>query len=284
MTEFFNKIPRKGYIIAISAMGMVLTVLLAAVLIMNISASAPEAVSAPPTYATYPPEETLPEPEGNPYGPEDFSYEGDYLTCISGESVLGIDISAWQTVEDWQEVKDAGIEFVIIRVGYRGYGEGDVLPDEKAQEHYEGAKSVGLKVGVYFFSQAVNTKEAVEEAKFTLDFIKDWQIDLPVVYDWEYVSGDARTWWLEALDLTHVTMAFCNTVEDAGYRPMVYFNQNQGKYLLQLERLTGYDFWLAMYDDYMDYPYKLDMWQYSCEGEVPGIEGPVDMNLWFPEV
>ena len=140
-----------------------------------------------------------------------------------------------------------------------------------------------MKVGVYFFSQAVNTLEAVEEARFTLDLIRDWQIDMPVVYDWEYVSEDARTWWLEEDDLTHATMAFCNAVEDAGYEPMVYFNQNQGWYMLHLERLTDYDFWLAMYSDQMDYPYRLDMWQYTCEGTVPGIEGPVDLNLWFPE-
>ena len=227
---------------------------------------------------------TLPPPEANPYYIEDFKYEGEYLTCLAGDAVMGIDVSEFQTVTDWQAVKDAGVEFVILRAGARGYGAaGTMWKDEAADSHYEGAKSVGLKVGVYFFSQAVNTQEAVEEARLTLDIIKDWDLDLPVVFDWEYVSDEARTAHVYQLELTHITLAYCQTMRDAGYEPMVYFNTNQSFYLLQMERLTEYDFWLAMYSDHMDYPYAIEMWQYSSTGKVPGIEEPVDLNLMFLE-
>ena len=184
---------------------------------------------------------------------------------------------------DWNAVRDAGVEFVILRAGYRGYSSGQLNIDEKAAEHYAGAKAAGLKVGVYFFSQAVTAAEAEAEACLTLNIIKDWQLDMPVVYDWEYVSDEARTADVTGEELTAITMAFCDVVEEAGYVPMVYFNQNQSFDLLQLEVLTDYGFWLTMYSDRMTYPYKLDMWQYTCEGAVPGIEGNVDLNLWFPE-
>lgn len=282
MTVQERKISRKGLWLSVIALAVLLTVAVATMVALHAVRPDETDLSAAVHQAAPVAEPTLPPPEANPYGENDFQYEGDYLTCTAGESVLGIDVSEWQAVTDWNAVKDAGVEFVIIRAGYRGYGNGAVCADEAAQSHYEGAKAAGLKVGVYFFSQAVNTKEAVEEARFTMELIQDWELDMPVVFDWEYVSDDARAAHLSALDLTHITMAFCDIVEGAGYEPMVYFNVNQSTYRLLMERLTDYRFWLAMYSDRMTYPYKLDMWQYSCEGTVPGIEGYVDMNLWFP--
>lgn len=226
---------------------------------------------------------TLPPPVENVFTPKDFAYDGDYLTCLSDESVLGIDVSKYQGDIDWQQVKGAGVEFVIIRLGYRGYGAaGGLNEDIMAQENYRGAKEAGLKVGAYFFSQAITVEEAREEANYAMELVKDWQMDMPLVYDWECLADDYRTVGVDARLLTDCTIAFCDTVAQAGYTPMIYFNPNQSRKQMFLEELTGYGFWLAMYSDEMDYQYKVDMWQYTNEGYVPGISGNVDINLYFP--
>lgn len=226
---------------------------------------------------------TLPPPTENVFTPMDFGYEGDYLTCLTDESVLGIDVSRYQGQIDWQQVKAAGVEFVMIRAGFRGYGQAGVMgEDAMAQVNYQGAKEAGLKVGCYFFSQAITVEEAVEEAEYVMDIIAQWELDMPLVYDWECLAADYRTMGVDARLLTDCTKAFCDTVKLAGYEPMVYFNPNQSYKEMYLEELTDYGFWLAMYSDEMDYPYKVDMWQYTNEGTVPGITGKVDINLFFP--
>ena len=230
-----------------------------------------------------PTEETLPPPPANPYFATDFSYGVDgYLHLTAGKSVVGVDVSEHQVNVDWQAVKDSGVEFVIIRVGYRGYETGELYADTEAQTHYEGAKAAGLKIGAYFFSQALNDEEAAAEAAFTLEQIKDWQIDMPVVFDWEYVSSSARTANIGKTALTSATRVFCEAVKAAGYTPMLYFSQAQGDDLLELSELTEYGFWLAMYRN-MVYPYRIDMWQYTSTGTVPGIDGEADIDLYFPE-
>ena len=280
-----RKITPRAWMITVIVLGIVLAMLCGLAIMLHVVTSQTPEPTVPqvvPQIHAPPAVEILPPPEANPYGPADFQYKDRYLTCSAGKSTLGIDISEFQEVLDWDMVRDAGVEFVFIRIGLRGYGTaGNIVEDEAAQSHYEGAKKAGLKVGVYFFSQALTTLEAVEEARFTLDYIKDWELDMPVVFDWEYVHDEARTAGMGALDLTHITLAFCKTIEDAGYTPMIYFNQNQSYYLLQMERLTDYPFWLAMYSDEMTYPYKLDMWQYTSTGAVPGIEGNVDLDLWL---
>lgn len=222
-------------------------------------------------------------PEPNPYGPEDFAYIGDYLTCLSGRSIPGIDVSAHQQAIDFQAVAEAGIEFVMIRVGYRGYETGELVADKYAQRNYRNARAAGLQVGAYFFSQATSVREAQEEALFFLRAIQGWKLDMPAVYDWEYVSDDARTGGMTPRAVTDCSLAFCRAVASKGYQPMVYFNPHQARDFLLLEELTQYPFWLAMYTDRMEYAYKVDMWQYTDAGQVPGIEGPVDINLYFPE-
>lgn len=236
----------------------------------------PPAVTTVPT--TVPQETILPE---NPYGPLDFVYENDYLTCTAGEAVLGIDVSTWQGRIDWQEVKDAGIEFAMIRVGYRGIKDGELDEDDWAQANYAGASAAGVKVGAYFFSQAISVEEAREEAGYVLDLVKDWNIEMPIVFDWEFVSDTARTARMNPRLLTDCTKAFCEVIEDAGYEAMIYFNSDMSKKEMYLEELVDYGFWLAMYDQVMNYPHRVDMWQYSDSGAVPGISGNVDMNLMF---
>ena len=148
----------------------------------------PEAPAAlPTTEPTYPP------PTANVFTPKDFAYDGDYLTCISDESILGIDVSTFQKNIDWEQVKGAGIEFVMIRVGYRGSMEGLLFEDEWAQRHYAGAKAAGLKVGAYIFSQSITPEEAEEEARYAMQIIKGWRLDMPLVYDWEFIQEGYRT-------------------------------------------------------------------------------------------
>ena len=227
-------------------------------------------------------ETTLPPPEANPIGLGDFAMEGDYLTCLSTPSVLGIDVSVWQENIDWQQVKAAGVEFAMIRVGWRGSEKGVLAEDEYAQVNFTGAAAAGIKVGAYFFSQAISVEEAVEEANYLLDLIKDWNVEMPVVYDWEFISEDSRTGKVDARTLTDCTKAFCDTVAAADYQPMVYFNVDHSRNKVYIRELTEYPFWLARYDTVLDYPYKVDMWQYTETGKVPGISGNVDLNLYFP--
>ena len=266
--------------IYVGALSAVLLILLTVALCLPREKEHPHLQVIPTTTSST--EATLPTIEKNPYGPWDFQYDGKYLTCLAGQSVLGIDVSSHQQEVDWKQVADAGIRFVMLRVGYRGYETGEIQPDAMAQKNYLGAKQAGLKIGAYFFSQAVSESEAIEEAEFVLTSIKDWQLDMPVVYDWEYIDAEARTGQMDARAVTDYTLAFCRRIETAGYQPMIYFNRHQAQDFLYLEELTDYPFWLAMYSDRMTYPNKVDMWQYTDQGRVPGVEGNVDINLLLP--
>ncbi len=221
------------------------------------------------------PTETIPP---NRFHPDDFVYEDGYLQCITADAVMGIDVSRYQGDIDWQQVKAAGVEFVMVRLGNRGIAEGTLHEDPFAKQNLQGAKAAGLKVGAYFYSQALNVEEAEEEAALALEILDGFVLDMPLAYDWEQES---RTEDVTARTLTDCTLAFCAAVEEAGYEPMIYFNSFQAKQLLYLRELKDIPWWLAMYDVTMEFPYRMDMWQYSCTGTVPGIEGSVDLNLLF---
>lgn len=228
-------------------------------------------------------EETTVPAETEPV-PLTFGYAGDYLTCLSAPSVLGIDVSRYQGNIDWQKVKQAGVEFVIIRAAGRGYGNsGQLYEDSIAQENYRGAIAAGLKVGAYIFSQAISEEEAREEARYLLEITRDWQLEMPLVFDWECLAEDYRTMGVDARRLTDYTLAFCQEIEAAGRTPMIYYNPDQSYKQMYLEELSEYDLWLAMYQDTLEYPYEVSFWQYTNEGSVPGISGNVDINLYFPE-
>ncbi len=220
-------------------------------------------------------------PTENPLRPENFAYQGDYLTCLNMPARRGIDVSFWQGDIQWEQVADAGMEFAMIRLGYRGTTQGSLGEDSRARSNYENATAAGLQVGGYFFSQAVTPEEAVQEAEFVLEMIRSWNITMPIVYDWEYGGEDSRTANLDARTLTDCTLAFCRTIEAAGYEAMIYFNEDQSHKDMYLGELTDYRFWLAQYGQMLDYPYRVDMWQYTCTGSVPGIDGNVDINLLF---
>ncbi len=222
-------------------------------------------------------------PPESPYTPEDFRFSGDYLACTAGATVMGIDVSSHQGSIDWQAVGQSGIRFVFVRLGYRGYSDGSLHADPQAAENLAGARAAGLQVGAYFFSQALTPEEAREEAAFALEILDGFVPDLPVVYDWEYVSADARTGNMDRRTLTDCTLTFCQEIAKGGRDPMIYFNSSQSRDLLYLEELEQYPWWLAKYDLAMDFPCKVDLWQYTNQGQLPGITGNVDIDLMFTE-
>ena len=194
----------------------------------------------------------------------------------------GVDVSFYQGEIDWPTVAASGVDFAMIRVGYRGYSQGSLQLDERFQANLEGALNAGLEVGVYFFSQATTVAEAEEEADFVLEAIRGYPIHYPVVFDWEFITtDDARTDGMDGVGITQCAAAFCELVSLAGYTPMVYFNQDMGYLVYQLDQLDDYPFWLAEYGSHPDFYYNFELWQYTHTGTVPGIEGNVDLNLAF---
>lgn len=229
---------------------------------------------------TKPTEPTFPPPEKTELTAEDFVLTDGFMTCTAMPSRIGIDVSAFQGEIDWQAVADAGVTFAIIRVGGRGYGEaGGLYDDSKAFINYQGAKAAGLDVGVYFFSQAISPEEAIEEAAYVLEKTEGWELTMPVVYDWEYISETARTAHVEPQMLTDCMNAFCARIRQAGHKTMVYFNYDLFEEMFYMEEILDATFWLAKYSGEMTFPYKVDMWQYTNQGTVPGISGNVDINI-----
>ena len=222
----------------------------------------------------------------NPYAPADFAYEGEYLTCLTAQSRLGVDVSSHQQVIDWEAAAAAGIEFAMIRIGYRGYSQGEISEDDYARANLEGAKAAGLDVGAYFFSQAISREEAAREAAWCVTYLEDSELDLPLVFDWEHVTDpNARTAGLTDRNLlTACAKVFLEITTAAGYDSMLYFNGYQSRDLFDLKALDDYGFWFAQYSDGLDFPYAVDLWQYTESGEVPGIQGKVDIDLWLPGV
>lgn len=194
----------------------------------------------------------------------------------------GIDVSKFQGDIDWNKVAADGVEFAIVRVGFRGYGSGQIVEDEKAKANLEGAKKAGIKLGVYFFSQAVTEAEAVEEAKYVVSMIKDYNIEYPVFFDTEEIpDADERAEGLSKEELTDIAVAFCEVIKKEGYTPGIYANLRWFSGALNLEKLEDYYKWYAYYDSNLYFPYKIHMWQYSETGKVDGITGTVDMNISF---
>lgn len=208
------------------------------------------------------------------------SYTDDMMT-----SKKGIDVSKFQGEIDWSKVQADGVEYAFIRMGYRGYGSsGKMVTDEAFEDNIKGATSSGIDVGVYFFSQAVTEEEAIEEANYVLDAIQGYDVTYPVVIDIEEVSdSDARTADLTQEQRTKNCIAFCETVERAGYTPMIYGNLKTFFIMLDMEQLEEYEKWFAQYDEQLYFPYEFTIWQYTDEGTVDGISTDVDLNVGFYE-
>ena len=197
-----------------------------------------------------------------------------------GQALCGIDVSSHQGEIDWQAVKADGIDFVILRMGYRGTTEGGLYTDARFLENLEGAAAAGLGVGVYFFSQAISVQEAREEADHAVQLLQGHPLQYPVFFDWEpSLSPDERTYGLENSAIGDYARVFCQTVEAAGYKSGLYFNSIQGYLRYDLSAFEDVCLWLAEYDTAPEFYYDFQLWQYSCSGSVQGIQGAVDMNL-----
>ena len=190
----------------------------------------------------------------------------------------GIDVSKFQGSIDWNAVKNDGITFAIIRCGYRGYGSGALVEDSTYRRNIQGAINAGLKVGVYFYSQAVNEQEAVEEASMVLSLVSGYSLPLGVYYDTESVSG-GRANALSAAERTACAVAFCETSRGAGYRAGVYSYASWFYNALNFANISKYNIWIAQYRDKLSFSYKYNIWQYTGSGRVNGISKPVDMNI-----
>ena len=192
----------------------------------------------------------------------------------------GIDVSKFQGSIDWNAVKADGITFAIIRCGYRGYGSGALVEDSTYRANIRGAINAGLKVGVYFYSQATNEAEAVEEASMVLSLVSGYSLPLGVYYDTEKVAGDTgRADTISAAQRTACAVAFCETIRNSGYSAGVYSYASWFYNSLNFANISKYNTWIAQYRDTLSFSYKYNIWQYTGSGHVNGISKPVDMNI-----
>ncbi len=194
---------------------------------------------------------------------------------------LGIDVSKWNGEIDWEIVKAEGVDFAIIRCGYRGSSSGWLIEDPFFYKNLTGAKKAGVKVGLYFFTQATNAVEAVEEASMVVSLLGDTKIDYPVFIDIEGAGGNGRADNLDAAARTAVANAFCRTIRNAGLDAGVYSSRYWYYNNLNADELDTLKIWLAEYRDTPLYTGRYDMWQYTSSGSVAGIEGRVDLNVSY---
>ena len=206
-----------------------------------------------------------------------YTFNGD--GSLNTGTVMGIDISKHNGNIDWNAVKNSGVQYVILRCGYRGSASGVLVEDQKFKSNIQGATAAGLKVGIYFFSQAVNEVEAVEEASMTLSLIKKYRITYPVYIDVESANGRADG--ISKAARTSVINAFCQTVRNSGYTPGLYANKNWLTEKINTGALGGCKIWLAQYVAAPTYGGRYEMWQYSSRGSIAGIKGNVDLNVSY---
>lgn len=212
-------------------------------------------------------------------------YEGTatYMAGTEKEAKKGIDVSTFQGDIDWQKVKNSGMEFAIIRLGFRGYESGKIVLDNKFENNIVGSIEAGLDTGVYFFTEALNEEEAIEEADFVIENIKDYPINMPVVIDVEESANTekTRTRDLSKEQRTKNVITFCERIKDAGYDVMIYGNLKSFMIMMNIEELESYDKWFAYYRYPFHFPYKIKMWQYTAYEKIDGINGKTDVNLMF---
>ena len=222
----------------------------------------------------------------NSYIQDNFTVEDGFRAYYdeNGEKIshLGVDISYHQKSVDWDKLKEAGVEFVMLRCGYRGYTEGGLVKDEKFDEYARACNEAGIPLGVYFFTQAVTVDEAINEADFVIKLIEDYDISYPVALDTEYVSDSSARTNDDSIDeelRTKMSIAFLERVREAGYYPMIYASENWIRRQLLFEELQEYDFWAPQYLEKNDFLYDHTIWQYTESGRIPGIEEEVDINI-----
>lgn len=196
-----------------------------------------------------------------------------------GQKSMGIDVSAHQGVINWSQVKASGVEFAMIRVGFRGQTQGSIFEDKYFKSNVTGAVKNGIKVGIYFYSTAISEEEALEEAAWVVNKIAPYNITYPVVYDFEDF-GRYRCVDVDGNKATKNALIFLNYVRSAGYEPMMYANKNDITRKMSRGSFSC-KFWLAHYTENTDYKGSFNMWQYTSNGSVPGIKGRVDMDIAY---
>ncbi len=198
------------------------------------------------------------------------------------ESIRGVDLSKNNGTVDFNKLKEAGIGFAMLRLGSRGYGTGKIALDEKFVEYAQNAQLAGIQIGAYFYSQAINETEAVEEANYIVGAVSGFNVKYPIAIDIERVDGDdARTDKLTNEERTKIVKTFCDAVKGYGYKPIIYASKEMLVADLDLKELADYDVWLS--DDKMptDYPYRFSMWQFNKTGRIDGITGDIDLDISF---
>lgn len=204
-------------------------------------------------------------------------YKNDKLV-----SYMGVDVSKDNSYVDYQALKNAGVQFVMIRVGARGYASGNITLDEYFADNIKQASDAGLDIGLTFFSQAINAEEAKAEAQTVLDQIGTYTISYPIAIDMEYIENDkSRIETTTPEQKTTILKTFCTAIRDAGYNPMIYGNKEWLLQEINLTKLTDEDIWLSQTGDSPDYPYRFSMWQYGTNETIDGISGGarLDMSL-----
>ena len=222
----------------------------------------------------------------NTYDKSKFSYdENGRLQYAGAETFFGIDVSAHREDLDWAAVKAAGVDFAMLRIGWRGNTEGNIYEDEYFEQNFAAARAQGIAIGVYFYSQAVSAEEAAAEAKAVLGWLGGRKLDYPVVFDWEHAGAGTRSENVEGPTLDACANAFCSAVAAGGYRPMIYFYQDIAYNRYDLSQISSWPFWLAEYTS-SDAPapgfyYDFKMLQYSNSGRIAGIDDALDFDLSF---
>ena len=191
-------------------------------------------------------------------------------------TMIGIDVSSWQSDIDFKKVKDSGVEFVIIRIGF-GHKKGEIIYDNRFSEYLKSAKENGLRVGLYFYSYAKNVKESSEQAKWIIEALNGESLDLPIAFDWE-IFGGFNNYNLSLTDLNLIGEAFIKKINSAGYEGMLYSSKY---YLENMWNLNEYKTWLAHYIDKTNYKGEYYIWQLSNTGKVNGIKGDVDLDILY---
>ncbi len=221
----------------------------------------------------------------NTYQEAGFVYEEPVMKYFANgakASFLGVDISKDNGTVDFKKLKKDGVDFVMVRLGYRGYESGNIVIDEEYFDNIQLANEAGLAVGVYFESQATTVEEALEEAEFVVTNLIEMRVTYPVVFDLGLVANDSsRIENIPKTQLTEITNAFCNRIKEVGYKPMVYGDKYWLLRKIDLTMLGDYDIWLSQSGQLPDYPYQFAMWQYTNTGSVSGISGDVNMNISF---
>lgn len=223
----------------------------------------------------------------NKYDLSNLKYKKPIMNYYEDSKIVskcGVDISANQGEVDFSKLKSAGCDFVMIKVGARGYSSGKLVLDTEYQDNLKAAKKAGLDIGVYFCSQAINRSEAREEADELLDAISGYSVTYPVAFVMETVEDDMAR--IEALDMTERTQiakAFMNRIEDAGYQSMIYGDKEWLLTMVDMEELQEYDVWFAQDSDEPEYPYEFGMWQYDSDASIKGIKGDAAMIMSFKD-